>query len=200
MLIARRLPGVTVDNKVISGIYPFETDHNAVPPDPPGRKIVKRALLCLVGIVAVVIPVTSAKADADAADLAARCRVVAGQPKVTPSGFIRVVGSRAGCGDMARTRIRLKKAIVGPDRVAKSGSRVIGNARLVLTPRCATGTFYATVTDAKGHVAISRKVRIKCGGNSGQQQQPTTGGTVGTSVENEVVRLTNAERAKAGCG
>ncbi|MBO3746345.1 CAP domain-containing protein [Streptosporangiaceae bacterium NEAU-GS5] len=42
---------------------------------------------------------------------------------------------------------------------------------------------------------------MKCGG-SGQppQQAPTDGGAVGTSVENEVVRLTNAERAKAGCG
>ncbi|RGA05746.1 CAP domain-containing protein [Microbispora triticiradicis] len=29
---------------------------------------------------------------------------------------------------------------------------------------------------------------------------PTSGTTVGTAVENEVVRLTNVERAKAGCG
>jgi uncharacterized protein YkwD len=153
---------------------------------------VKRALLCLVGLAAIVIPVTSAHAEAEQAS----CRVVAGQPRVTPSGLIRVVGVRANCGDAARTRIRLKKALAGPDRVVKSGSRVIVNGRLTLTTRCAAGTFYTTITDYRGHTAMSRKVRIRCG----PALQPSSGGSVGSTVENEVVRLTNAERAKAGCG
>ncbi|GAA0417917.1 hypothetical protein Acor_20150 [Acrocarpospora corrugata] len=118
--------------------------------------------------------------------------------------------SRAGCTKEARLRIRIKKSVLGPDRVVKSGSRIVRNARLTTTStaNCAPGVFYTTATDSAGHVAVSRKVRVRCPAAPKPTPTPTPtenpgaggGGTgVGTAIENEVVRLTNAERAKAGC-
>ncbi|MEO3860047.1 CAP domain-containing protein [Acrocarpospora sp. B8E8] len=137
---------------------------------------------------------------------AARCRVAAGKPSLT-AGRLRASVSRAGCTREARLRIRIKKSVAGPDRVVKSGSRIVRNARLTATVKCASGVFYTTATDSAGHVATSRKVRVKCPAVPKPTPTPTptedpsggTGSGVGTAIENEVVRLTNVERAKAGC-
>ncbi|GIH29524.1 hypothetical protein Aph01nite_78340 [Acrocarpospora phusangensis] len=137
--------------------------------------------------------------------------MAAAKPSLTTAGRLRASVSRAGCAKEARLRIRIKKSVLGPDRVVKSGSRVVRNARLTMTTtgRCVSGVYYTTATDAAGHVAVSRKARIKCPAvpKPSPTPDPTpsenpgggTGGAVGTSVENEVVRLTNVEREKAGC-
>jgi uncharacterized protein YkwD len=195
-----------------------------------------RALLCLTALVAVgcgTTPLPSSAPVAASARLTdtsaqksagtttgsstasaptVRCRVAAAKPSLTSAGRLRASVSRAGCTKEARLRIRIKKTVLGPDRVVKSGSRVVRNARLTMTTtgRCVSGVYYATATDSAGHLAISRKVRVKCpvvpkpsptptptenpGGGSGG-----TGGAVGSAVENEVLRLTNIEREKAGC-
>ncbi|WP_250213017.1 CAP domain-containing protein [Acrocarpospora catenulata] len=173
-----------------------------------------RALLSVGALLAVGLPVTAtaeaaagmAMAAGDTA-LLARCRVVAAKPALTSTKRIRVVGARSGCSNKALTRVRLKKVVPGPDRVVKSGARVVRNARLTLTVPCASGVFYTTVTDARGRTAVSGKVRVTCPTRPKPSPSPTPGGGgggsssgVGSAVENEVVRLTNAERAKAGCG
>ncbi|GAA1006250.1 hypothetical protein Aple_077690 [Acrocarpospora pleiomorpha] len=134
--------------------------------------------------------------------------MAAGKPSLT-AGRLRASVSRAGCTREARLRIRIKKSVAGPDRVVKSGSRIVRNARLIATVKCASGVFYTTATDSAGHVATSRKVRVKCPTVPKPSPTPSedpsggtgsgTGSGVGTAVENEVVRLTNVERAKAGC-
>ena len=65
-------------------------------------------------------------------------------------------------GDEARLRIRIKKAVFGPDRVVKSGSKIVGNRRLAVAVTCASGVFYTQVTDSRGRSALSRKVRLSC--------------------------------------
>ncbi|GES10948.1 hypothetical protein Amac_045450 [Acrocarpospora macrocephala] len=133
--------------------------------------------------------------------------MAAGKPSLT-AGRLRASVSRAGCTREARLRIRIKKSVAGPDRVVKSGSRIVRNARLTAAVKCASGVFYTTATDSAGHVATSRKVRVKCPTVPKPTPTPTptenpsggTGSGVGTAIENEIVRLTNVERAKAGCG
>ncbi|WP_211266849.1 CAP domain-containing protein [Nonomuraea candida] len=108
-------------------------------------------------------------------------------------------------------RIRINRAVPGPDPVVKSGATRKG--RLTLKLDCRPGTYYATVTDYRGHTARSKAVRLTCTPGSGAptpvpsptapgtpSTPPASGGSVGTAVENQVVTLTNAERAKAGCG
>lgn len=146
-----------------------------------------RAVVCLGSLAAIGTPLAPAYAETQQAS----CRVVASKPYVTSTGKIRAIGSRAGCDAKALFRIRIKKSVTGPDRVVKSGSKRIINGKLALTLRCASGVFYTVVTDYLGHTRQSKKVRLTC---------PSATSGVGTAVENEVVRLTNIERAKAGCG
>lgn len=181
--------------------------------------------LCLGSLTVVCLPAATAQASTDHLG----CRVAAAKPYVTKGGKIRANGYRIGCSGPAKLRVRLWKAVPGPDRVVKSGAKTVGNGRLALTVRCVNGVFYTTVTDYRGHTSRSKAVRVKCGskttganGGSSTGGSPTGGttgtgssttgsaggstggattgsGTVGTELENEVVRLTNAERAKVGC-
>lgn len=149
------------------------------------------------------------------------CRVFAGVPTRTSDGKVRAAGSRAGCVDKATFQVRVWKVQAGDDRVTKSGSKVVRNSRVTITLPCANGVFYTTVSDHKGHTGTSKQVRVTCptppassgssggtSGNSSGSGGSSTGGSssgrssssgVGTAVEQEVVRLTNVERAKAGC-
>ncbi|WP_433497677.1 CAP domain-containing protein [Sphaerimonospora sp. CA-214678] len=170
------------------------------------------AALCLGGLTVVGLPAGTAQATTDHLG----CRVSAAKPYVTTGGKIRANGYRIGCSGPAKLRVRIWKAVPGPDRVVKSGAKVVESGRLALVVRCVNGVFYTTVTDYRGHTSRSKATRVKCGskptgGNGGSatggsSTGSTTGGgsttgsgTVGTELENEVVRLTNAERAKAGC-
>ncbi len=145
-----------------------------------------RAVLCLGSLTAIGAPLAPAYA---AQAQTGTCRVVASRPSLTSKGTIRAVGSRKDCDDTALFRIRIKKYLKGkPDPVVKSGSKKIVNGRLALSLRCAPGVYYTSVTDYRGHTSQSKRVRLTCSPK------------VGTALENEVVRLTNAERAKGGCG
>jgi uncharacterized protein YkwD len=168
-------------------------------------------------------------APAQAQPLRTDCRIVAVNPHVDTHGKIIAAGSRAGCSTDAPLRVRLWRAVAGPDHVVKSGAKVVGNGRVTLTVPCVSGVFYTTDTDYRGHTSRSKAVRLTCGPSSTPVATPTatptaapvpTGSTaptaaptgsatptsgaspstVGTALENEVVRLTNVERAKAGCG
>ncbi|WP_432925642.1 CAP domain-containing protein [Microbispora sp. CA-135349] len=189
------------------------------------------AVLCLGSVAAVGLAAGPAQAEAQHAG----CRVAAAKPYVTADGKIRAAGSRAGCVDNARFRVRILKDRPGPDRVVKSGSKVVRNARVLVSLVCADGAYYSVVTDYRGHMSRSRQVRLDCDvptpipsstsspspttaptaspsavpatspaasapASTAPSASPTSGSAVGTAVENEVVRLTNIERAKAGCG
>ncbi|WP_319018236.1 CAP domain-containing protein [Microbispora sitophila] len=193
------------------------------------------AVLCLGSVAAVGMAAGPAQAEAQHAG----CRVAAAKPYVTVDGKIRAAGSRAGCLENARFRVRIVKSTPGPDRVVKSGSKVVRNARVVVALTCADGAYYSVVTDYRGHLSRSRPVRLDCDvptpvptatsspsptavpttspsavpstapatsptasapASTTPSASPTSGSAVGTAIENEVVRLTNAERAKAGCG
>ncbi|GIH49483.1 Uncharacterized conserved protein YkwD, contains CAP (CSP/antigen 5/PR1) domain [Microbispora rosea] len=193
------------------------------------------AVLCLGSVAAVGVAAAPAQAEA----LHAGCRVAAAKPYVSVDGKIRAAGSRAGCIDNARFRVRIVKSRPGPDRVVKSGSKVVRNARVVVGLTCADGAYYSVVTDYRGHLSRSRPVRLDCDvptpvptatsspsptgvptgapsavpstapattppasapASAAPSASPTSGSAVGTAIENEVVRLTNVERAKAGCG
>ncbi|MEN3534483.1 CAP domain-containing protein [Microbispora sp. ZYX-F-249] len=193
------------------------------------------AVLCLGSVAAVGMAAAPAQAEAQHRG----CRVAAAKPYVALDGKIRAAGSRAGCFDDARFRVRIVSSRPGPDRVVKSGSKVVRNARVVVALTCVDGAYYSVVTDYRGHVSRSRPVRLDCDvpapvpsataspapsavptaspsaaptaspstvptasapASTAPSASPTSGSGVGTAVENEVVRLTNAERAKAGCG
>ncbi|MFC6077332.1 CAP domain-containing protein [Microbispora bryophytorum] len=197
------------------------------------------AVLCLGSVAAVGMAAGPAQAEAQHAG----CRVAAAKPYVSVDGKIRAAGSRAGCIDNARFRVRIVNSTPGPDRVVKSGSKVVRNARVVVALTCADGAYYSVVTDYRGHVSRSRPVRLDCdvptpvptatssprptavpstrptavpstvpsavpstvpstapAASPSASASPTSGSAVGTAIENEVVRLTNVEREKAGCG
>lgn len=184
------------------------------------------AVLCLGSVAAVgvsAIPAQAAEAQHRG------CRVAASKPYVAADKTIRAAGSRAGCTDNARFRVRILQSRPGPDRVVKSGSKVVGNARVNVSLTCVNGVYYSFVTDYRGHMSRSKPVRLDCASpaptptpsattpaspsatptvtptagptrSATPSASPTSGSTVGTAIENEVVRLTNVERAKAGCG
>nr|WP_225311728.1 CAP domain-containing protein [Microbispora cellulosiformans] len=188
------------------------------------------AALCLGSVVAIGVSAGPAQAETQHAG----CRVAAAKPYVAVDGKIRAAGSRAGCENGARFRVRILKSRPGPDRVVKSGSKAVRNARVTVTTTCVDGVYYSFVTDYRGHVSRSKPVRLDCSSptpvpspsagtpttgpatptpgtpapspsakptvSQAPSASPTGGTTVGTAVENEVVRLTNVERAKAGCG
>ncbi|MBP2703315.1 CAP domain-containing protein [Microbispora sp. RL4-1S] len=176
------------------------------------------AVLCLGSVVALGASAVPAQAATQA--LQAGCRVATAKPHVGEDGKIRAAGSRAGCQVPARFRVRVLRAQPGPDRVAKSGAKVVRNGRVTLTVPCVPGVYYTYVTDYRGHTARSKPVRLtsctpapspvpSASAAATPPASPvpsatpsSSGGSaaVGTAVENEVVRLTNVERAKAGCG
>jgi uncharacterized protein YkwD len=147
------------------------------------------------------------------------CWIAVARPSIDSKGVIRALGARVGCDDEARLRIRLVEARRGPDRVLKSGSKALENGALALKVRCSDEPrlLYVLATDDQGNKEISRTVRLSCESASTSTPPPTStptttttpsappasqpsGGTVGTDVENEVVRLTNQARQQNGCG
>lgn len=177
----------------------------------------RRPLGVLAGLVsaaALCAPVTAAEATT-ASETA--CRVSVAKPRLTGTA-LKIVSSaaRRGCSTSALLRVRIMRAVPGRDPVVKSGATRTGRLRLTLP--CTRGTYYAVATDYRGATAKSKAVRLTCTPGSGTptpspsptgtssptpSSSPTTTpapGTVGTAEENEVVRLTNAERAKGGCG
>ncbi|GAA3441834.1 CAP domain-containing protein [Planomonospora venezuelensis] len=174
------------------------------------------ALVCLGSLAALSTPVAAAHAAAAPRDT---CRVQVSAPTVTPAGKIQVTGTRAGCDDRALLRIRIKQANRGPDRTLASGARRGVNGTLTVKLRCGATprTYYAVVLDYRGNAAKSQAVRLSCSSTGTPAPAPsatptasptatptttptTPGNGTGTAEENEVVRLTNIERQKGGCG
>ncbi|MBT2232098.1 CAP domain-containing protein [Nonomuraea sp. NEAU-A123] len=162
-------------------------------------------------------------ATADAATVPrTACRVTVAKPQVTTAGKIQASATRQGCEGTALVRVRIKRAVPGPDRTVKSASGRGVSPRVTVALPCTPGVYYAFVTDYRGNTGKSRPVRLpSCAPTtptptptgtpsptgsptSSPTSTPTATGTpstntVGTADENEVVRLTNAERAKGGC-
>jgi uncharacterized protein YkwD len=133
------------------------------------------------------------------------CHVSVVRPDVSALR-IRTSAVRRGCVDPALLRIRVKRAVPGADPVVKSGATRKG--RIALRLPCAPGTYYAVATDYRGGTARSKAVRLTCVTPTRAMREtkaPTVPEgrasitSVGTALENDVVRLTNAERAKGGC-
>ncbi|MFF3668918.1 CAP domain-containing protein [Microtetraspora malaysiensis] len=159
----------------------------------------RKTALAIVGLGSMAaVGLTAAPAGATATR--ADCRVAADTPRLTPNGQIRAAATRTGCAERTRVRVRIVKVLPGPDRTVKSGSTSVRNGRLTIGLACAPGTYVTVVTDGRGHLAKSRQARLACGAPDPDGAKGSGGPTVGTALENEVVRLTNAERAKAGCG
>ncbi|MET8993073.1 CAP domain-containing protein [Nonomuraea wenchangensis] len=142
------------------------------------------------------------------------CRVSVARPEVAALTIV-AGAARRDCVRPALLRIRVKRAVPGADPVVKSGATRDG--RITLRVPCKPGTYYTVATDYRGGTATSKAVRLTCAPptparahttapTSAPPARPTQAPTkasaaaVGTAVENEVVRLTNAERAKGGCG
>ncbi|WP_171074175.1 CAP domain-containing protein [Nonomuraea basaltis] len=174
----------------------------------------RRPLGVLAGLVsAAALCVTSTAAEAATASETA-CRVKVAKPRLSDALKIESSAARRGCFNSALLRIRIKRAVPGRDPVVKSGAT--RNGRITLALPCAPGTYYAVATDYRGRTARSKAAKLTCAPGSATptptpsgtpsptpSSSPTTAppssGTVGTAEENEVVRLTNAERAKGGC-
>ncbi|WP_162795097.1 CAP domain-containing protein [Nonomuraea lactucae] len=169
-------------------------------------------LACLVSVAALSSPVATAQA---ASTPPAECRLFAARPNVTATGNIQASARWFGCG---RPTLVLFRATAGPDQVVKGSARRAGNGRMTVELPCASGVYYSVATDRLGNVAQSRPARLSCsstgtptpvptpspnpsqpGGPTPTPVTPPPAGGVGTPEENEVVRLTNAERAKGGC-
>ncbi|GAA5041831.1 uncharacterized protein YkwD [Thermocatellispora tengchongensis] len=176
-----------------------------------------RALVCVGSLAALSIPVTGIPAQAaSGAGQAATdaCRLVSARPVATETS-IRANVVRAGCTEPALVRIQIKVARFGPDTSVRRGKKVLENGQITTSARCSTRprTYYVVATDTEGNVTRSRPAKLTCapeGSTPVPAPTPDTtttpnpsptqdGATVGTAEENEVVRLTNAERAKAGC-
>ncbi|MGI5288515.1 CAP domain-containing protein [Nonomuraea polychroma] len=168
----------------------------------------RRPLGVLAGLASMAVlctPLTAA--EAATASEAARCRVSVAKPRLNTALKIESFAARRGCFSSALLRIRIKRAVPGRDPVVKSGAT--RNGRVKVAVACAPGVYYATATDLRGRtIAKSKAARLSCAPGSGTPTPTPSGspapspstGTVGTAEENEVVRLTNAERAKGGCG
>lgn len=167
-----------------------------------------QALACLGSLAALSTPVTAAQAAAAQNP----CKVAAVKPYVDGKSMVRGVAARTGCDDSARLRVRIMRAVPGPDRVVKSGSRTVTNGRIVAGLPCADTprTYYVVAVDSTGNSSRSRPVRLSCKTQPTPTPTPTstttptptptpTDGGSGSTVEEEVVRLTNAARAEKGC-
>lgn len=179
------------------------------------------ALSCLGSLAALSTPV--AVAQASTATPAAECRVGAVKPYLDQKGMIRGTGIRSGCDDRALLRVRIKQAKRGPDRTLKSGSLRVTNGTITAGVRCTDvpRRYYVVAIDYRGHKQTSRAVTLSCESPATPTPTPTTspstspttpppssapttpppsGGGIGTAIEEEVVKLTNAARAQQGCG
>ncbi|MFC4114374.1 CAP domain-containing protein [Nonomuraea zeae] len=133
------------------------------------------------------------------------CRVSVARPGISALR-IRTSATRRDCVHPALLRIRVKRAVPGDDPVVKSGATRKGQIALQLP--CEPGTYYAVATDYRGGTTTSKAVRLTCVTPTPTPRETkappapekkATVTSVGTALENEVVRLTNAERAKGGC-
>ncbi|MFF5110112.1 CAP domain-containing protein [Streptosporangium sp. NPDC000509] len=190
------------------------------------RRPLGAALLCLGSLAAISTPIATAHA---ASAPQAECRVYAAKPYVTAAGRIQASAARLGCDDTALVRIRVKRAVPGADPIVKSASRKGTNGRVTVRLRCAPGVYYAVVTDYRGNSGRSKPVRLGCSPTDTPAPTPaptttttprptptpsasatptkptptpssTTSSAPGSSLSEEVVRLTNVERQKGGCG
>ncbi|PZG10924.1 CAP domain-containing protein [Nonomuraea aridisoli] len=143
------------------------------------------------------------------------CRVKVTRPDIAALR-IQSAAVRRGCVHPALLRIRVKRAVPGDDPVIKSGATRKG--RIALKVPCKPGTYYATATDYRGRTVKSKAVRLTCvtptptptlipsQAAPRQPEQAARPGrkapasSVGSALENEVVRLTNVEREQGGCG
>ncbi|TDD01385.1 CAP domain-containing protein [Nonomuraea deserti] len=163
----------------------------------------RRPLGVLAGLVTVAAlgaPLGTAQA---ATTSEAACRVNVAKPRLgSKAQKITSFAVRRGCFGPALLRIRIKRAVPGRDPVVKSGAT--RNGRITLKINCRPGTYYAFATDYRGHTVKSKAAKLTCDPGDDATPTPSTpppsSGGVGTAVENEVVKLTNAERAKGGCG
>ncbi|WP_308164428.1 CAP domain-containing protein [Nonomuraea sediminis] len=159
-----------------------------------------QALACLGSLAALSIPVP---ATAQAATARA-CRVTAAKPYVDSKGMIRGTASRVGCTDTARLRVRIVQVVAGKSRAVKSGSREVTSGRLTTAVRCTTTPrrYYVIAMDYKGAPAKSPFAILSCKTATTPTTPtptptPTTGGD--SSIEDQVVSLTNKARESQGC-
>ncbi|GAA2213944.1 hypothetical protein GCM10009850_094080 [Nonomuraea monospora] len=139
------------------------------------------------------------------------CRVSVAAPAIT-ARTIQTSAVRRECTRPALLRVRIKRAVPGEDPVVKSGA--VRQDRITLKMPCKAGTYYAVATDYRSRAATSKAVRLTCPvpkptatpsasptrvPSPAATAKKTTVSSVGSALENEVVRLTNAERAKGGC-
>ncbi|MFD1939600.1 CAP domain-containing protein [Nonomuraea mangrovi] len=152
-------------------------------------------------------PTQTEEAAPEPASESDECRVSVARPG-TSTLRIQTSAVRRGCVRPALLRIQVKRAIPGDDPVVKSGATRKG--RITLTMPCKPGTYYAVATDYRGGTAKSKAVQLTCvtptptpttreTGAPPVSEQKEAISSVGTALENEVVRLTNAERVKGGC-
>ncbi|MGW4468111.1 CAP domain-containing protein [Nonomuraea sp. NPDC004354] len=178
-----------------------------------------QALACLGSLAALSTSVTAAYAETQPKN---SCRVVAAKPYLDTTGTVRGGAARTGCDDQARLRVRVIEVRPGPDRLLKSGSQLVTNGSVVAGIRCSDvpRRLYVTATDYRGNSHRSGVASISCDTAPTPAPSPTgsptttptasptttstatptstpTGG--GTTIEDEVVKLTNAERASGGC-
>ncbi|MEV8633430.1 CAP domain-containing protein [Streptosporangium sp. NPDC051023] len=170
-------------------------------------------LACLGSLAALSAPTAAAQAATQQSPQS-ECRVYAANPYVTATGKIQASAARLGCSDTALVRIRILRAVTGPDPVVKSAARRGSNGRVTAALRCAPGSYYATVTDYQGNTGRSKTVRLSCSPTDTPTPSPTATSTTtptptntapapappqGSSAQDEVVRLTNVERQAGGC-
>ncbi|TYB56039.1 CAP domain-containing protein [Nonomuraea sp. PA05] len=141
------------------------------------------------------------------------CRVSVAAPAIT-ARTIQTSAVRRECTRPALLRVRIKRAVPGEDPVVKSGA--VREDRITLKMPCKAGTYYAVATDYRSRAATSKAVRLTCPApkptptptpSASRTPAPAatakkpaeTASSVGSALEREVVRLTNAERAKGGC-
>ncbi|MFE3452334.1 CAP domain-containing protein [Nonomuraea sp. NPDC059194] len=171
-----------------------------------------QALACLGSLAALSTPVTAAHAETQPDP----CRVVAATPYLDANGVVRGGAARTGCDDRARLRVRIIQERSGPDRLIKSGSQLITNGSVVAGVRCSDvpRRLYVTATDYRGNYHRSAAAALSCNSTPTPTPTPTTTMTAtptptatptstptggASTIEDEVVKLTNAERASGGC-
>lgn len=166
-----------------------------------------RALVCVGSLAALSAPISAAQATDTSGASFHHCRVAAAHPIATTKTF-RAAAVRTGCATKAHVQVKIKKVLRGPDRTVRLTKKVVRNAKITTSVRCTTQphTYYVVVTDSQGHTAHSKPVRLSClpkthdqKTSTGSSTEASTGGSIGTAVEQEVVKLTNDARRAQGC-
>ncbi|WP_246610365.1 CAP domain-containing protein [Nonomuraea rhizosphaerae] len=148
-----------------------------------------QALICLGSLAASSFPAITA----EAATAKAPCRIVAAKPSLS-KGMVTGSAARIGCDDEATLRIRIVRAVSGPDRTLRSGSRTVTNGRITTRVRCdAPGRYYVLALDYTGEPVQSRPAALRC-----KARTPAKTGAASTS-EDQVVTLVNKARASKDC-